>query len=1033
MNFKFIPFILLFAFAQNAAAQNSDVMMQGFNWNSSTNTTGWYNVVNAKVAEMKAGGINTIWLPPPSKSAAKEGYLPSEYYMVSTPYGTQAQLQSLIANLHTNNMKALADIVINHRVGTTNWADFTNPTWGCWAVCNNDEWTGRCGNADSGDGYAPARDIDHSNAQVRTDIIAWMNWLKGTIGFDGWRYDYVRGFSGDYVKQYNDATQPYFSVGEQWNTDRQVVQNWIDATQQRSTAFDFPTKGILQDALNANNYSWLSNGGQAPGLIGWSPAKAVTFIDNHDTGSSQNHWPFPGGKVMQGYAYILTHPGIPMVFWDHYFDWGLQTPINALIKVRKDNGLTATSALSIQTAQANVYAAIIDGKVAMKIGPGNWSPSGTGWVLKASGTDYAVWDKSTTVVANTPPVVTVTPAGPYTSTTAFNVTLSVTDNGTATIYYTLDGTQPTTLSTVAANNTVINIATSKTLKVYALDNQNAVSATQTHVYTVNALPVLTVTPAGPYSSSATFNAVLSAPNATIYYTLDGTTPTTASTNAANTLTLSIAASKTVKAFAKNAGGQTAVQTHAYTIVPNTAPVVTVTPAGPYSGTSAVTVSVSATDNSGIAPTIYYTLDGTTPTTASPSSTTALTLNIATSKTLKVFARDNQSLNSAVQTHIYTITPPAGFTVYFKKPTAWATPYIHYWNALPAGNLANCTWPCEPMQAHSVADWYKKTFTGITSTNLLFHNNAGTQTADQTRSAEGSFDNGVWTNGAPTGSPATTTFVMDGVLDASATPLVTNTGVTIYTAFSGGKMYVATQAGATYANKDVFIYVSANPSGVTAVPWSKAAQVAGNCKILVSEGSNTFAGWSGATATAVASANGTILEGQITLSSEFAGATQLYIAVGVYGTNNSGLMEKQCPAAITANSNLEANEFQLISIPPMRLAADPNAPAEANTDIDGVERLANPQGGTTVQGVTLYQNTPNPFSTETAISFDVTTPQNVVLSIFDTNGRLVETLQKGEIGAGRHQFVYDAATLPKGVYTYILEVNGERIVKKMMVF
>lgn len=36
----------------------------------------------------------------------------------------------------------------------------------------------------------------------------------------------------------------------------------------------------------------------------------------------QAHWPFPGNHVMEGYAYILTHPGIPTVFYDHFYDWG---------------------------------------------------------------------------------------------------------------------------------------------------------------------------------------------------------------------------------------------------------------------------------------------------------------------------------------------------------------------------------------------------------------------------------------------------------------------------------------------------------------------------------------------------------------------------------------------------------------------------------------------------------------------------------------------------------------------------------------
>ena len=67
-------------------------------------------------------------------------------------------------------------------------------------------------------------------------------------------------------------------------------------------------------------------------------ARAVTFIDNHDTGSTQSHWPFPHDKVAMGYAYILTHPGTPCVFWDHYFDWGehLSSHIKTLMQTRRE-------------------------------------------------------------------------------------------------------------------------------------------------------------------------------------------------------------------------------------------------------------------------------------------------------------------------------------------------------------------------------------------------------------------------------------------------------------------------------------------------------------------------------------------------------------------------------------------------------------------------------------------------------------------------------------------------------------------------
>jgi len=177
--------------------------------------------------------------------------------------------------------------------------------------------------------------------------------------------------------------------------------NWLDATGGRSAAFDFTTKGLLQQAVQYNEFWRLKDAAGAPaGAIGWWPAKSVTFIDNHDTGPSypsggQNHWPFPGDKILQGYAYILTHPGIPCVYWVHYKDWGAANTnaIKALISIRKSKGITSTSSVSIQAADSSKYAAIITGntgKVAVKIGYGPWSPSGT-WTLATSGNNYAVW------------------------------------------------------------------------------------------------------------------------------------------------------------------------------------------------------------------------------------------------------------------------------------------------------------------------------------------------------------------------------------------------------------------------------------------------------------------------------------------------------------------------------------------------------------------------------------------------------------------------------------------------------------------
>jgi alpha-amylase len=392
---------------------SSDVMLQGFHWYS-YQTYPWWGTIKNNAASIKADGFTMVWLPPPSDAASNEGYLPRRLELLDSKYGTRTDLVNALSALNANGVKPIADIVINHRVGTTDWADFTLPTWGSNAVCRGDEWAGATGNADTGDGFNAGRDIDHTQTFVQDGIVNWMNNSLKSIGFAGWRYDYVKGYNGSYVGSYNTRTTPYFSVGELWtdldlnnpNAHRQLIMNWIDATGGRSAAFDFTTKGLLQQAVQYNEFWRLKDAAGAPaGAIGWWAAKSVTFIDNHDTGPSypsggQNHWPFPNGnqEVMQGYAYILTHPGIPCVYWVHFYDWDQATygsKIKLLMAARKEKGVTSTSAVSIQAAQTNLYAAIITGNtgsLAVKLGSTAWSP-GTGWTLVTSGINWAVWKK----------------------------------------------------------------------------------------------------------------------------------------------------------------------------------------------------------------------------------------------------------------------------------------------------------------------------------------------------------------------------------------------------------------------------------------------------------------------------------------------------------------------------------------------------------------------------------------------------------------------------------------------------------------
>ncbi|KAA1248032.1 starch-binding protein [Aquimarina sp. RZ0] len=421
-------------------AQDEDVMFQAFDWNVQNQPAGqtWYNVVSQVRNTIHDAGIDVIWMPPPSNSAAPQGYLPRELNNLTSEYGTQNQLITLINQYHTLGMKVLSDIVINHRVGTNDAVTFTNPSWPTFYITADDEGRNFVNgpvefsiNGDfvpgfdlksdgSNGGFAAARDLDHKNPAVRAEIIKWMQFLKNDIGFDGWRYDFVHGYDPIYNKEYNDATNPYFAVGELLESSRVQTNNFVNRAQQSSSAFDFNTKVSLQNAIRDNNLSYLRDGqGRPSGMIGINPSKSVTFLDNHDTGFAQqccgSNFVFPGGEtnLRKGYAYILTHPGNPMVFWTHFFDTGsgVRNAIKTLISIRKSVRVHAGSTINIAEARGDLYAAYIDGKsgtLAMKIGNGSWSPNGNGWTLRTSGNGYAVWTKGgTTGNGTTVPPYTV--------------------------------------------------------------------------------------------------------------------------------------------------------------------------------------------------------------------------------------------------------------------------------------------------------------------------------------------------------------------------------------------------------------------------------------------------------------------------------------------------------------------------------------------------------------------------------------------------------------------------------------------------
>lgn len=448
-----------------AGFDDDRVMLQGFYWESYRHgrpnrfpqfgIKKWYDVVREQAANIRNGRFDLIWLPPPSFSGdLSAGYNPKQYFNLGNSYGTHEQHRAMLEELLRRGVEPVADIVINHRDGTNGWADFKNPDWGLWSISATDEAFSNprsdvFGTPENLRGareespapyashggttyqYGDFRDLDHTSPRVRRDIIRYLLQLK-SLGYRGWRYDMVHGYHARWIALYNRRSEPTFSVGE-YDWDRQGEQRgWVWHTATRppdlktaSNVFDFMTMFALKD--NKRRYAAWYEFGQ--GLIRdttdghqWKQ-RAVTFLENHDTGyrTNEDGTPQPGhasdsfannAEVEQGYAYILTHAGVPTVYWKHYFDWGpaLREKIKALINARKAAGVHAGSEVHLQqNAKAKgVYAAMVAGRhgelyVRVGGGDGDWQPSDSNYRdyrEYARGDGWKVWVK----LPNNPPV-----------------------------------------------------------------------------------------------------------------------------------------------------------------------------------------------------------------------------------------------------------------------------------------------------------------------------------------------------------------------------------------------------------------------------------------------------------------------------------------------------------------------------------------------------------------------------------------------------------------------------------------------------
>ena len=294
---------------------------------------------------------------------------------IKTKYGSKEEYLNCIIALKQSGIESYADIVLNHKMGAdmlqtipaekVDWGDhneiisgqetvrvatkFTFPgrkhkysdfewNWTHFDGIDYDEkskehaifkfknknWNQAVDEEYGNYDYLMGADLDFSNREVVEECKKWGLWYQKLTRVDGFRLDAVKHISSDFYKEWltyirNQTQKELFTVGEYWSTDVDKLHKYLTEVGGIMSLFDVPLHNNFYNASTNPNFDMSKLLDRT--LIKENPAKAVTFVDNHDTQPGQALQSFvePWMKQLAYATILLRQDGYPCVFYGDLF------------------------------------------------------------------------------------------------------------------------------------------------------------------------------------------------------------------------------------------------------------------------------------------------------------------------------------------------------------------------------------------------------------------------------------------------------------------------------------------------------------------------------------------------------------------------------------------------------------------------------------------------------------------------------------------------------------------------------------------
>ncbi len=327
-----------------------EIFVRSF-YDSNGNGIGDFNGIIEKLDYLNDGdpktstdmGVTGIWLMPINPAASYHGYDVTDYYGVSTDYGTTDDFKRLLDECHKRGIRVIIDMVYNHTSNKHPWfieardqPQSSRHNWYVWSA-TNPGYAGPWGESVwypsiAGFYYAifwiGQPDLNYTDNAVTNEMYKVARFWLRDLGVDGFRLDAVRYLIEEGTDQqdtpetldwwsnfrtfYKGINPQAMTVGEVYTTNYIVDDYLKDNNFDQAFNFDLASQILRNiDGRNAVNL----NASIKSSFQLFPKGEYATFLSNHDQERVMSFFSGDQVKAKLAASVLLTTPGTPFVYY----------------------------------------------------------------------------------------------------------------------------------------------------------------------------------------------------------------------------------------------------------------------------------------------------------------------------------------------------------------------------------------------------------------------------------------------------------------------------------------------------------------------------------------------------------------------------------------------------------------------------------------------------------------------------------------------------------------------------------------------